>query len=175
MNLLVGSRIIRVSRLGVDYLSFSLSISSLNSINRLVSADDRGSVIYRYSTGDRSIISFMPCECFNSINREASADDRGSVIYSLLTGDRSILSFMPCECFNSINRVVSADDRGSVIYSISTGDRSILSFMTCDCFRFVCDKTYETAEQTKREFCRAESVTQNYLRHRALRPDPVRR
>ena len=74
------SRKICVSCLGVDYLSFSLSISSFNSINRVVLADDRGSVIYRLSTGDRSIISFIPCECFNSINRVVSVDDRGSVM-----------------------------------------------------------------------------------------------
>ena len=54
MNLLVSSRKICLSCLGVDYLSFSLSISSFNSINRVVLADDRGSVIYRHSTGDRS-------------------------------------------------------------------------------------------------------------------------
>ena len=64
MNLLVSSRIIFVSCLGVEYLSFSLSISSFNSINRVVLADDRGSVIYRHLTGDRSIVSFRTCESF---------------------------------------------------------------------------------------------------------------
>jgi hypothetical protein len=83
--------------------SFKLLYLSVD--ERVVSADDRGSVIYRHSTGDRSIISFMPCEswCFDSINRVVSADDRGSVIYPHSTGDRSILSFMTCYCFRVLD------------------------------------------------------------------------
>ena len=46
MNLLARSRIICVLCLGFDYLSFSLSISSFNSINRVVMADAASARIY---------------------------------------------------------------------------------------------------------------------------------
>ena len=37
---------------------------------QVVSADDRGSVIYRLSTGDRSILSLRTCACFRFVCEE---------------------------------------------------------------------------------------------------------
>ena len=80
MNLLVSSLKICVACLGVDYLSFSLSISSFNSINRVVLADAASARIYLPPDWTPSFFCLFG-DHINSINLVVLADAASARIY----------------------------------------------------------------------------------------------
>ena len=110
-------------------MSLFATTTCFNSIARVVSADDRRTVISCHSTGVRSILSFRLDSLNSMIARVVSADAGSPHPWPYDWTPSCFMSlFATTTCFNSIARVVSADARRTVISCHSTGVRSILSF-----------------------------------------------